>query len=144
MQHYNKLIADSTNKARTTWDIIRKITNNSKSNHAILLINIDGKLCSNNHIIANTLNNYFISLPDKVYIINSKQINKSPNVSYIYEVFKQPFPNIKLTSITTKEIKDIIKSLQWKNSQGYDEIPLKILKISMPFIVLCCVDCIST
>jgi len=144
MQHYNKLIADSTNKARTTWDIIRKITNNSKSNHAILLINIDGKLCSNNHIIANTLNNYFISLPDKVYIINSKQINKSPNVSYIYEVFKQPFPNIKLTSITTKEIKDIIKSLQWKNSQGYDEIPLKILKISMPFIVLCFVDCIST
>jgi len=45
--------------------------------------------------------------------------NKSPNVSCIYEVFKQPFPNIKLTPITTKEIKDIIKSLQSKNSQGY-------------------------
>jgi hypothetical protein len=75
MQHYNKLIADSTNKARTTWDIIKTITNNSKSNHAILLINIGGKLCSNNHIIANTLNNYFISLPDKVSINNSKQIN---------------------------------------------------------------------
>ena len=61
--------------------------------------------------------------------------NKSPNVSCIYEVFKQPFPNIKLTPITTKEIKDIIKSLQWKNSQGYNEILLKILKINMPFIV---------
>jgi hypothetical protein len=119
------------------------MTNNNKSNHTIVLINIDGKLCSNNHIIASTFNNYFISLPDKVSINNSKQINKSPNVSYIYEVFIQPFPNIKLTSITTKEIKDIIKSLQWKNSQGYDEIPLRILKISMPFIVLCFVDCIS-
>ena len=66
MHHYNKLNADSTNKARTTWDIIRKITNNSKSNHAISLINIDGKLCSSNQIIANILNNYSISLPDKV------------------------------------------------------------------------------
>jgi hypothetical protein len=66
MHHYNKLIADSTNKARTTWDIIRTITNNSKSNHAISLINIDGKLCSSNQIIANILNNYSISLPDKV------------------------------------------------------------------------------
>jgi hypothetical protein len=54
---------------------------------------------------------------------------------YVHEVFKQPFPNTKLTPITTKEIKDIIKSLQWKNSQGYYEIPLKILKISMLFIV---------
>jgi hypothetical protein len=58
----------------------------------------------------------------------------------MYEVVKHPFPNIKLTPITTKEIKDIIKSLQQKNSQGYDEIPLKILKINMPFIVLCFVD----
>jgi hypothetical protein len=66
MQRCNKLIANSTNKARTTWDIIRTITSNSKSNHAISLINTDGKLCSSNQIIANILNNYFISLPDKV------------------------------------------------------------------------------
>jgi hypothetical protein len=76
MQHYNKLIADSTNKAWTTWDIIRTITNNSKSNHAISLINIKGKLCSINEIIATIFNNYFISLPDKVSMNISKQINK--------------------------------------------------------------------
>lgn len=35
---------------------------------------------------------------------------------------------------TTKEIKDIIKSLPLKNSSSYDEIPLRILKISMPLI----------
>jgi len=43
-------------------------------------------------------------------------------MSYVDEVFKQPFHNVKLTLITTKEISYIIKSLQWKNSQGYDEI----------------------
>ena len=127
------------NKARTTWDFINTITNNTKSNHAISLIYINGKLCSNNQIIANTFNNYFILLPDKVSINNQKQINKTPNVtdsiSHIHVVFKQPFLNIKLTPLTTKEIKDIIKSLEWKNSQWYDEIPLKILKTSMSFIV---------
>jgi hypothetical protein len=42
---------------------------------------------------------------------------------------------MKLTPITTKEITDIINSLTWKNSEGYDESPLKILKVSIPFIV---------
>jgi hypothetical protein len=36
---------------------------------------------------------------------------------------------------STGEIKRIIKNLPWKNSQGYDEIPIKLLKISAPFIV---------
>jgi hypothetical protein len=37
--------------------------------------------------------------------------------------------------VTSKEIKDIIKSLKWKNSKGYYEIPLNILKTNMPFIL---------
>jgi hypothetical protein len=43
--------------ARTTWDIVRTVINNSRSNHAI---NPDGKLCSNNQIIATTFNDYCI------------------------------------------------------------------------------------
>jgi hypothetical protein len=39
-----------------------------------------------------------------------------------------------MAPVTTKEIKEIIKSLSWKSSSGYDEIPLRILKLSMPFI----------
>ena len=73
------------------------------------------------------------------YLSITKTDKQTPNItdyiSYSHDIFKQPFPDTKLTPITTKEIKDIIKSLQWKNSQGYDESPLKILKISTPFIV---------
>jgi hypothetical protein len=56
-------------------------------------------------------------------------------LNYLYQVFTRPFPNIKLTPVTTKEISVIIKSLKWKNSHGYDEIPIRILKISLPFII---------
>jgi hypothetical protein len=38
--------------------------------------------------------------------------------------------NLKPTS--TKEIIEIVKS---KNSGGYDEIPVKVLKLSLPFII---------
>jgi Notch-like protein len=60
---------------------------------------------------------------------NQIQFNIPTNVSNF------PFPNIKMTPVTSSEIKDIIKSLKWKNSKGYDEIPQSILKISMPFIL---------
>jgi Notch-like protein len=38
-----------------------------------------------------------------------------------------------MTPVTNKEVKDIVKSLKWKYSYGYDEIPQHILKISLPF-----------
>ena len=48
--------------------------------------------------------------------------------------FKNPFPIINLKSTTTKEIKNIIKSLKPKNSSGYDGISTKLIKICSPFI----------
>jgi len=41
---------------------------------------------------------------------------------------------MKLKYTTPKEIEKIIKSLKSKNSHGYDGIPMKILKVSTPFI----------
>jgi len=64
---------------------------------------------------------------------NSVTMNLALN--YLYKVFIRPFPHIKLTPVTTKEISEIIKSLKWKNSHGYDKIPVRILKISLPFII---------
>jgi len=48
---------------------------------------------------------------------------------------KFPFTNIKIKYTTTKEIKEIIKSLKSKNSHGYDKIPMKILQVSTPCII---------
>jgi hypothetical protein len=56
-------------------------------------------------------------------------------LNYLHKVFIRPFPCIQLAPVTTKEICEIIKSLKWKNSHAYDEIPMRILKISLPFII---------
>jgi hypothetical protein len=43
-------------------------------------------------------------------------------------------PNIKLKNTLPREIEDIIRFLQTKESHSYDKITTKILKISAPFI----------
>jgi hypothetical protein len=48
--------------------------------------------------------------------------------------FKNPFPNINLKTMSTREIENIIKSLKPKNSSGYDGISTKLMKICPPFI----------
>jgi len=50
-------------------------------------------------------------------------------------VFNKPYPQLNLAPVTAKEIKDIIRSLKWKSSYGYDEVPPKIFKISAPYII---------
>jgi hypothetical protein len=55
--------------------------------------------------------------------------------NYLHQVFISPFPNIKPTLLSAKEFSEIIKSLKWKNSHGYDEIPITFLKISFPYII---------
>jgi len=47
---------------------------------------------------------------------------------------KQVYPSIKFSHTSTKEIEMIIKTLKTTNAQGYDEISVKILKWSAPFI----------
>jgi len=45
------------------------------------------------------------------------------------------FSNFKLVPLSTKDIRNIIKSLNTKNSHGYDKVSTKLLKLSSPFIL---------
>jgi len=55
-------------------------------------------------------------------------------VQYLSQLFKNPFPKIKSGNTSIKKIEKIITSLQSENSYGYDEISMKVLKISALFI----------
>ena len=55
--------------------------------------------------------------------------------NYLISNFNSTFSRINWKYATTYEINKIIKSLKTKNSYGYDEIPIKILKVSAPCII---------
>ncbi len=50
--HYNDKLANSTNKPKTTWNIIKTITNNKKNPNNISLMEIDGKTTTHRQTVA--------------------------------------------------------------------------------------------
>jgi hypothetical protein len=121
------------------WDIVKTETPPQKSEDDVHPLNIDGKTVEDHQNIANTFNAYFSTVTDKMNANNSMNFNVASNgahpLSYLHQVFIRPFPNTKFSPVSTKEVSEIINSLKWKNSHCYDEIPIKILKISLPFII---------
>ena len=67
-------------------------------------------------------------------LINVDKDNMDSHTLFMEQAFTKPDPSMKCKCTTTKEIERIIKSLNTKNSYGYDEISAKILKISCLFI----------
>ena len=52
--YYNHKISKSNNKIKTTWDIIKTETSKNHTNEGTQLINVDGKLITNQQSTANT------------------------------------------------------------------------------------------
>jgi archaellum component FlaF (FlaF/FlaG flagellin family) len=135
--YYNNKISKSNNKINTTWDIIKMETCKNHINKGIQLINIDGNLITNEQLIANSFNNYFLPVADKITgnIKNYKASLNCNNLKHcLHKKFKLPCSNMKLKCTIPKDIEKIIKSLKTKNSHGYAGSLMKILKVSTSFI----------
>ena len=83
-------------------------TNNTGNTEKINTLNIDGNSISDRQEIANAFNKYFLTIAKS---INTKQnklkfynLDKTTPLHYLMQSFKNPFPNINLKSISTKEI----------------------------------------
>ena len=63
--YYNKLLLNSNNKQKTTWNIVKTITNNKNANN-ISTMNRKDKLSSNPRAIANAFNTYFWSVAENI------------------------------------------------------------------------------
>ena len=92
----------------------------------------------NQHIISSIFNKYFSSVADKILGLNINEktdTNSEDNAVNSFHNAEQAYPRINFVNTSTQEIGKIIKSLKTKNSYGYDEISVKILKWSSPYIV---------
>ena len=121
--NYADKIKKSLNKNKTIWNTVNLETNNTGNTEKINTLNIDGNSISDRQEIANAFNKYFLTIAKGINTkqnkLNSYNLNKTTPLHYLMQSFKNPFPNINLKSISTKEIENIIKSLKPKNSFGY-------------------------
>jgi hypothetical protein len=128
---YNNRIINSTNKIKTTLNIIKAERNRLKGPKTTTI--------NNSQNSRKVFNKYFLSITENILQdvrCTKKQgsnINKNPNY-YLLNLFHKPFPSVKFKNTSPKEIEKIINSLKIKESSGYDKVSTKILKISAPFI----------
>ena len=81
---------------------------------------------------------HFTSIADTIAVknnLNTCNTNITTPTQYLLQSFSCTFPNFKLMPLSTKNVRNIIKSLNTKNSHGYDGISTKLLKLSSPFIL---------
>ena len=147
---FDRHILNSDNVMRTSWKLINKETCKDQNKHVIHLLNINGQSTTNQYLIASAFNKHFTNMPTRITqnITASNcsvktAVNNQSNISFsLHNVFQTSFPSIKYHYTSTKEIEKIIKSLKSSNSCGYNEVPMKLLKvcsyyISSPLTYIC-------
>ena len=94
---------------------------------------------NNRDNIGKTFKKYFLSVAesiiDNIKSCQNKHVIITNPLEHLSHCFKHPFPKIKQSYSSTCETEINIKSLKTKYSFGYEEIPVKILKLSVPFII---------
>ena len=102
---YNNQIINSTNKTKTTWNIIQAETNRLKGPTTSTINSYQN--------YSEVFNKYFLSVTENnTHDIrcNYKQrdnINKNPKY-YLSEIFRKLFPSIKFNNTSTKETEKMI------------------------------------
>ena len=136
-KYYDEQILNSNNKAKTTWNIVKTVTNNNRKSDNMISMNIDNYPTSNPVTIANAFNTYFSSVAREL-------IQKLPENNHFAQIdplinlnfnSKTPISSLRFKYTTTYEVNKIIQSLKTKDSYGYDGISSRILKISAPYIL---------
>jgi len=79
--HYNKLLLNSNNKTKTTWNIVKIITNNKNTYYATSFMNINDKPSCNPLAITNAFNSYFLSVAENLLNKNFTGGNTNNNIN---------------------------------------------------------------
>ena len=99
---------------------------------------IDSKHLKDQQDITDVFNIYFSSLTEKINKNNVNNRTNNEKIPTFYHYPEQnnvhPPPSLVIKTFSTKEITSIINTLKTKNSNGFDEVSTKLLKISATYI----------
>ena len=98
----------SLNKNKSIWDIVNLETNKTGNTEKINTLNLDGNSISDHQETANAFNKCVLtmvkSINPKQNELSSHNLDNTTPLHYLIQSFKNPFPNINLKSILTKEV----------------------------------------
>jgi len=114
------------------WNFV-KTEINKQNRSDVPPLNIEGSPANDYQELACVFNEYFINVINPTQTDNLKDdLSVAENLNTVYN---RPPGQIDLTRVTAQEIKKIIRSLKWTTASGYDEVPPRLLKLSLPYII---------
>ena len=131
--HYQDALNDVKHDSCGTWRVIKKLLAASPKrslNHSTSFLETDGENLSNAVDIANTLNNYFSAIREKL----AKNINKHGILSYTHFLKNRISFSFFLNPPSIAEIYTEPRSLKFKKSTGPDNIPSYFVELAAPII----------
>lgn len=120
-------IINSNNKSKAMWTIINAEKQRSHSSGTPIHLEIGGEMEENPTLIAEHLNNYFLTVADLTLEENKKQF-QSVETTFEDSIIAQCNHTLSLTPTEENEVLQIIGSLKPKLSCGIDEVSSKVLK----------------
>ena len=126
-KQFDTLITENKS-TKTIWKAMNFLTNSSKKKNASTKIELD----------PNTINDFFINLPNTILTTEMRDANKNytPTDELInFCLTREPTMTFIVPYITILETGKIITSLSNSKSLGPDNIPVNLIKISLPFII---------
>ena len=125
--YYNYYFEKHKNSSKRTWDGIRSIFSLKTNSHKqIRSININSKAESNCKIMAETFNNFFVTIASD---IDSKIIHN--NTSYKDYLQGSVLNSFFVRPAIEKEVISINNEMKTNKSTGHNSMPTQILKISI-------------
>ena len=122
--HYRHFFEENKNKAIKIWNGIREIIQISKkSNQSIKNLNVNGKITSDPKLIANTFNQFFFQIPQKI------EAEIVPTTKHFHDFLHNPSEaSIFLSPTSENEVENQIKTLKNHKANGPSSIPNKLFK----------------
>jgi hypothetical protein len=97
------------------------------------VLNTEGSPANDYQELARVFDDYFVNVTNLTQTGNlNDDLSAAENLNTVYN---RPLGQIDLTPVTAQEIKNIIRCLKWTTSSGYDEVPPRLLKLSLLYII---------
>ena len=123
--YYNNLLNEASGNSKQTWKVINQILNrNSSGPNVIKSLNVDDNEVTSPEGIVNTLNDYFVSIGEK--LSNNIPAVNSSHMDFLGDACPN---NLTFRPVTTEYVVKVINELK-VSSAGYDNIHINILKSS--------------
>ena len=127
--YYEKLFVKIGKNSKALWGVLNKLVGKTNDKSAITGISVNGSNISDKQIIANTVNNHFITAGTRVQ-------SKIPVVKFDPSTTMQKCTNNLLLGYISEEwILKTVQNMKNKSSKGFDGISNRMLKDMIPVIV---------